>query len=130
MKGQCYPHSFQLIREWKQQADAMGETDECFNAKIALVHGDVIISGKVEDHAWVEKNGEVYDFSVDPELVCSVEEYYQNYRVKVRRRYNYSEAMSLHDRVAKLVSPYPQGAPGPWDSEARIRRNLLPLPEI
>jgi hypothetical protein len=128
MKGQCYPNSFTLLRQLKEQADAAGKTSCWIDENLSLVHGDLNLTGAVGDHAWVEQSGVVYDASVEPVLECYVEDYYAHYEVRVRARYTHDEAMVLHDQVAQMDSSDPQGAPGPWDSEARERRGLLPLP--
>lgn len=127
MKGQCYPNSFALLRQLKEQAEATGKTDEWIDENINLVHGDANLSGGVGDHAWVEQSGVVSDASVDPVFECPVKEYYDYYKVIVRARYTHDEAIDLHKQVAQLDSSAPQGAPGPWDSEARNRHGLLPL---
>ena len=128
MNGPCYPNSFKLIRQLKEQADAAGRTSEWIDDNLNLVHGDADLSATVSDHAWVEESGVVYDASVTPVFECPVKDYYDHYKVRVRARYTHDEAIKLHARVAQLDSPDPQGAPGPWDSEARNRHGLLPLP--
>ena len=93
--GKCYELSYQFVTS---------------NYDYLLVHG--IITGnkfgtnKSLDHAWVEKNGEVYDLVTD--IIMPKEVYYNLHSVEVIAIYTAQEAMK---------QALKSGTYGAWDQK-------------
>lgn len=101
-EGQCYKVAYQFF-----------DRNNYKNPGMKLVHGLIIgqgpIEGKKIDHAWVEYNGYVYDYTLSEKYqVLPIRDYYKLARLNEKDLIKYTP-----DQVLKLVLEHKTY--GPWD---------------
>jgi len=100
--GQCYKLAYQYF-------DKNRHRDPDMLLVHGLIKGQGPLEGKKIDHAWVESEGLVYDFTLPKDYqVLPIEVYYRLARLDVRDLIKYKSA-----QVYKMASQY--GTYGPWD---------------
>lgn len=79
----------------------------CEDDGFELVHGEVILNGQRTLHAWAEKDGMVFDFSGEVEMIAEKEAYYAHRDAVISAKYDH-----FGTKMEMVVT----GHCGPWQS--------------
>ena len=77
----------------------------CEDDGFKLVHGEVLTNGQPTLHAWAEKDGMVFDFSGDVEIIANQDDYYATRNAVVKATY---------DHFGTKMEMVATGHCGPW----------------